>query len=114
MKDKELSYLKYWNVNNWYVWAFSQKLPVNDFKWVEDISEFDENFTKSYNEESDEVHFLEVHIQYPGNLHNLHNDLLFLSQRMKTEKVEKLIANLPDKTEYVIHIKKLKPALNHG
>ena len=39
-KNKESSYLKYWNVNNLYGWAKSQKLPVNDFKWVEDISEF--------------------------------------------------------------------------
>ena len=38
----------------------SQKFPVNDFKWAEDISEFDEIFIKSYNEESDEGCFLEV------------------------------------------------------
>ena len=34
-KNKESSYLKYWNVNILYGWAMSQKLPVNDFKWVE-------------------------------------------------------------------------------
>ena len=62
-KNKELSYLKCWNVNNWYGWEISQKLPVNDFKWDEDISEFDESFAKSYNEESDEVCFLEVYIK---------------------------------------------------
>ena len=33
---------------------------------------------------------------------------------MKIEKVEKLVANLHDKTEYVIHIRNLKQALNHG
>ena len=42
-KNKESSYLKYWDVNNLYVWAISQKLPVNDFKWVEYIFEFDES-----------------------------------------------------------------------
>ena len=47
----------------------SQKLPVNDFKWVEDISEFDEGFIKSYSEESDGGYFLEVDIQYPEKLH---------------------------------------------
>ena len=47
-------------------------------------------------------------------LHELHNDLPFLLERMKIEKVEKLVANLPDKTEYVIHIRKLKQALNQG
>ena len=51
-KNKEPSYLKYWGVNNLYDCAISQRLPVNDFKWVGDISEFDESFIKSYNEET--------------------------------------------------------------
>ena len=88
----------------------SQKLAVNDFKWVEDISEFDEIFIKSYNEESDEGYFLEVDFQYLENLHNLP----FLPERMKMEKFEKLVANLHDKAEYVNHIRNLKQALNHG
>ena len=37
-KNKELSYLKYWYVNNLYRWAMSQKLPVNNFEWIEDTS----------------------------------------------------------------------------
>ena len=44
----------------------------------------------------------------------LHNDLPFLPERKKHKKVERLIANLPDKNEYVIHIKNLKQAFNHG
>ena len=52
-KNKESSYHKYWDVNNLYGCAMSQKLSVNDFKWVEDISEFDNIFLKGYNEESD-------------------------------------------------------------
>ena len=56
----------------------SQKFPVNEFKWGEDVSEFDESFITSYNEESDEEYFLEVDVQYPKKLHDLHNDLLFL------------------------------------
>ena len=50
-----------------------QKLPVNEFKWVEDISEFNEDFIKNYNDESEEWYFLEVDVQYPKNLHNPHN-----------------------------------------
>ena len=56
----------------------SQRLHVNDFKWVEDISEFNKDFIESYNGESDDVYFLEVDIQHLKNLHNLHNDLPFL------------------------------------
>ena len=47
--NTELSYLKYWNVDNFYGWAVSQKLSVNDFKWVEETSQFDDDFIKSYN-----------------------------------------------------------------
>ena len=92
----------------------SQKLPVNNFEWIEDTSQFNEDFIKKYNEESDEGYFLEVDVQYPEKLYELHNDLPFLPGRMKLEKVEKLVANLHDKTEYFIHIRNLKQALNHA
>ena len=63
---------------------------------------------KRYNDESDEGYFVEVDIQYLENLHNLHNDLFFLPEKMKIEKAEKLVANLHEKEEYVIHLKNLK------
>ena len=110
-KNKESSYLKYWYVNNVCGWAMSQKLPVNKFEWIEDTSQFNENFMKNYNEESDEGYFLEVDVQYPKKLPKLHNDLSFLPERMKIEKVEKLVSNLHDKTEYVIHIRNLKASI---
>ena len=71
-------------------------------------------FLKNYNEEGDEVYFLEVNVQCIEKLYELHNVLPFLSERMKTENVKKLEANLHDKTEYVIHIKNLKQTLNYG
>ena len=55
-----------------------------------------------------------IDVQYAENLHELHNDLSFLPERMKIEKVEKLVANLHNKTEYIIHIRNLKQAVNHG
>ena len=61
-KNKEWSYRKYWDVNNLYGRAMSQKLPINNFIRVEDISEFNEDFTKSYNDESDEGYFLEADV----------------------------------------------------
>ena len=48
-----------------------QKLPVNYFEWIEDTSQFNEDFIKNYNEESDEGHFLELDVQYPEKLHDL-------------------------------------------
>ena len=83
-----------------------QKLPV-------DISEFDEIFIKTYNEESDRGCFLGIDIQYLENLHNYYNDLPFLTERIKIKKLEKLEANLHNKTEYIIGIRNLKQALNH-
>ena len=78
-----------------------------------ETSQFNENFIKSYNEESDEGCFFEVDVQYLEKLHGLHNDLPFLPERNETEKVEKLVATLLDKTEYVMGIKNLKQTLNN-
>ena len=64
-----------------------------------DTSQFNEDFIKNYNEEINEGYFLEVDVQYLEKLHELHNDLSFLPERMKMEKVEKLAANLHDKAE---------------
>ena len=90
------------------------KLPVNNFDWIKDTSQFNEDFIKNYNEESDKECFLEVDVQYFKKSQELHNDLPFLHKRMKIEKVEKLITNAHDKIEYVIQIRKLKQALNQG
>ena len=112
-KNKELSYLEYWDINNLHGWAMSRKLPGDGFKWVEETSQFNENFIKTYNEDTDEGHFFEVDVQYPEKIHELHNDLPFLTKRMKIEKVKKLVAEWHDK-KCVIHIRNLKQVPNHG
>ena len=70
---EESSYPKFWDVNNLHGWAMSQKLHVNDLKifeeWVEDISGFNEDFIKRYNDESDEGYFLKVDVQYHKSFH---------------------------------------------
>ena len=66
-KNKESSYLQYWNVNNLRGWAMSQKLPVNKFEWIAETSQFNEDFIKNYNEESDEGYFHKVDVQYQKN-----------------------------------------------
>ena len=62
-KSIESSYLMYLDANNLYGWAMSQKLPVNGFKWEDDLSRFNERFIKSYNENSNKGYFLEVDIE---------------------------------------------------
>ena len=88
-KDEESSYLKYCDVNNLYGWTMSQILPVNRFKWVEDRSEFNEDFIRSYNEKNNEGYFLEVDVQYSEKSHKFHNDLPFLNEIKKVDKVKK-------------------------
>ena len=103
-KNKDSSYLKYLDVNNLYGWEMSQRLPVNNFDWIKDTSKSNEDFIKSFNGESDEEYFLEVDIQYPEKLHELYDNVAVLSEIMKIEIVGKLVTNLYDKSEYVIHI----------
>ena len=113
-KSIKSSYLMYLDANNLYGWTMSKKLPVNGFKWENDLSRFNENFIKNYNENSDVGYFLEVDIEYPKQLWSYHKDLPFLPERKKLGKVEKLVCSIEDKEKYVIHIRALKQALNHG
>ena len=92
----------------------SQKLPVKGFRWVHDVSRFNEDCIKTYNENSDVGYFLEVDVEYPKKLFDSHKDLPFLPERKKIEKVEKLVCIIEDKEKYVIHIRALKQARSHG
>ena len=80
---------------------------------IKGTSQFTEDFIKNYNEVTEKGYLLEVNVQYTEKLHELHNDIPFLPERTKLEKVEKLVTNLHDKTQYVNHIGNLKQALNH-
>ena len=114
-KRPESSDVEYLDANNFYRWAMSQKLPVNGFKLVKNLSKFNEDFMKKYDEDSDTGYFFEVDVEYPKTLFNSHNiELPFLPERKKVGKVEKLICSIEDKEKYVIHIRALKQALNHG
>ena len=92
----------------------SQKLHVDGFKKKKNMLKFNEDFIKNYDEDSDKGYILEVDVEYPKNLHDLHSDLPFLPERMKINKCSKLACNLYDKNNYVVHISFLKQALNHG
>ena len=119
--DKNItsSYLKYLDANDLFGWGISRKFPVNDFKWVKKLSKFNERisteeFIKSYDENSNKRYILQVDVEYPKNLFNLHKDLPFLAERKKYKKCKKLVCNIHNKENYVVHIRALKQALNHG
>ena len=97
-----------------YMVGQSQKLPVNNFKLVKDTSKINEEFIKNYNQNNKKGYILAVDVKYPKKLHDSHSDLPFLPKRMKIDKCKKLVCNLRDKKKYVVHIKSLKQALNHG
>ena len=113
-KNIESSYIQYLDANNLYGWVMSQKLPLNNFKWVEDTYKINEEFIKNYTENSYKGYILEVDVKYPKKLHDLHSDLPFLPKRIKIDKCKKLACDLHSKKKYVVHIKSLKQVLNHG
>ena len=96
-KDEEESFLQYNDANNLPVFAMSEPLPVDGFEWMKDLSKIDENFIKNYDENNDKGYILEVNVEYPKNLRDLHSDLPFLPERMKIDKCKKLVCNLYDK-----------------
>ena len=98
-KNEESSYIQYLGANNLYGWAMSQKLPVNNFKWVGDTSKINEELIKNYNENNKKGYILEVDAKYPKKLQDSHSDLPFLPRRMKIDKCKKLVCNLQKKKE---------------
>ena len=73
---------------------------------------FDEDFKKSYDEDSDKRYILEVDVEYPKNLLNVDGDLLFLAERKLKNAIS--LFNINGKENYVVHMRALKQALNHG
>ena len=97
--DAPTKYLVYLDSNNLYGWAMCNSLPVGDFEWMSDSELID---WKNYS------CVLEVDLEYPEDLHDLHNDYPLAPERLKTGGVEKLIPNLWNKSKYIIHHKTLK------
>ena len=89
------------------------KMILNSFKWQKKLI-FNEEYVKSYDEDSDKGYILEIDVEYFKRLHNLHNNLLFLPEKMKIRKCNRLVCNLYGKINYVAHIRILKQALAHG
>lgn len=90
-----------------------QPLPYAKFQWVDNIKNFD---LSSIAADSPIGYILEVDLEYPQRLHDVHVDLPFCPTRAKPpgKKCEKLLATLYDKQRYVIHYYNLQQCTRHG
>ncbi|XP_064620678.1 uncharacterized protein LOC135483596 [Lineus longissimus] len=98
-ENQPTSYITYVDANNLYGVAMGQDLPVRNFKWMKDFSQW-----------QDTACTLEVDLEYPVHLHQLHNDYPLAPEH----KNDKLIPNLQDKKNYIVHHKILKFYLSQG
>ena len=112
-ESKDLSYISYLDANNLYGWAMSQSLPTGNFRWLSttevnrfDIFRIENDYKKGY--------VMEVDLEYPEELHDLHNDLPLAPESLEVNKVPKLIPILRDKKKYVMHYRNLKQYLQLG
>ena len=123
-------YIMYLDANNLYGWAMSQYLPTGGFEW---LTEEEVDLSK-YNDESEKGLVLEVDLEYPGELHDLHNDYPLAAEKIKitedmlspycreiAEKfkvkvglVEKLVPTLSNKEKYVLHYRNLQLYMSLG
>ena len=134
-KSKPSSYINYLDANNLYGLAMCKKLPYDDFKWY--YGRMDEKRVMKYSDDDDIGYILEVDLDYPKELHDLHKDyplapeIMSISENMLSqvqkdihkyyygkdasdEKSNKLVLNVMDKKKYVLHISALKFYLQHG
>ena len=135
MKDydpkKPSKFILYLDMNNLYGWAMSEYLPYGEFKWLNNVNGFDVN---SISEKSPIGYFLEVDLEYPDELHELHNDYPLAPEKLavtndmlskyckeiadeydiKVGDVKKLIPNLRNKTKYGLHYRILQLYLSLG
>ena len=103
--DQPIKYISYLDANNLYGWAMCKPLPTKGFRWMtkEELKDW-----------KNQPCILEVDLTYPEKLHDLHNDYPLAPERLIVNKVEKLIPNLNDKKNYVIHHETLKLYLSLG
>ena len=126
-------YIMYLDANNLYGWAMSQYLPTGGFKWLTE-KQINKINLAQYNEDSNKGLLLEVDLEYPKELHNLHNDYPLAAERVcvnnnmlskyckriaakyniSTGLVHKLIPTLSNKEKYVLHYRNLQLYLDLG
>lgn len=110
--NAESVYIQYWDANNLYGAAMSMKLPTGNFKWLsrKKVEQFDVD-----NVDTDSTgYILEVDLDYPEELHDLHDEYPLAPERLKIGNVVKLVPNLKNKRNYVIHIENLRLYMKLG
>ena len=128
---KPSKFVTYRDMNNLYGWAMSEYLPNGEFKWLKNVDGFD---VMSISGKRSTGYFLEVDLEYPNELHELHNDYPLAPEKLavssdmlskyckkiadkyeiKVGDVKKLIPNLGNKTNYVLHYRNLQLYLSLG
>ena len=123
--EKPSTFITYLDKNNLYGWTMSEYLPYGEFRWVKNVDGFD---VMSINEKSDTGYILEVDLDYPDKLHELHNDYPLAPEKLavsndmlsayckkiadkydiKVGDVKKLIPNLGNKTKNVLNYRDLQ------
>ena len=129
--EKLSTFITYLDMNNLYGWAMSEYLPYGGFNWLKNVDTFD---VMSISEKNPIGYFLEVDLQYPDELHELHNDYPLVPEKlavssdmlsdyckkiadkyeMKVGDVKKLIPDLGNKTNYAVHYRNLQLYLSLG
>ncbi|XP_057337657.1 uncharacterized protein LOC130675808 [Microplitis mediator] len=111
--SKAESYLMYYDVNNLYGAAMSMPLPQDSFEWVENVTDVN---SLLYDDDDSVGYILEVDLDYPEELHELHKDLPLCPEHFVPpgSKYSKLSTTLYNKKNYVIHIKNLQQCLELG
>ena len=130
--SKELSkFITYLDLNNLYVWEISGYLPYGGFKWLKNVDGFNVTLISK---KSRLIYILEVDLEYPDELHELHNDYPLAPEKLavsydmlsnyckkiadeygiKVGSVKKLIPNLGNNTNYVTHYRNLQLYLSLG
>ena len=127
---KQSKYIEYLDKNNLYGWAMSGNLPYGGFKWLKNADNFDVNSISECNSIENSLigYILEVDLEYPDELHYLHNDYLLVPEKLeipydmlsdyskkiadeygiKVDNVKKLMPNLGDKTNHLLHYRNLQ------
>ena len=105
-ETKPSSFIRYLDANNLYGWAMSQKLPTHGFKWI------DVNKSKVLKllEKKDTNHgfIFEVDLGYPKSLWDSHNDYPLAPEKLKVDKIDKLICSFLPKKTLCITLQKFK------